>query len=149
MIVRFADPETDALQIVDGAKDFASRVAFQHLLPDAEWQLTAAIGRVVTLSGFTALVAEDDGRIVGGIGLLFAPFLWNPAITVADELFWWTAPDAPFRTAKTLLTEALALIDARGAVPTFRALATSPAGVDRAYRRMGLVPLETVYMRAC
>lgn len=145
MIVRPADFDTDALAIVEGAKDFASRVAFRSLLPADP---TEDIAQVMALDGLEVLVAEHDGRIAGGIGLMFAPYLWNRSILTADELFWWTASDAPFRTAVALLEAAFERIGVRGAVPVFRKLATSPEGVERAYMRKGLELVETVYMGA-
>lgn len=146
MIVRHADLDSDALAIDDGARDFVRRVAFRRLMPDDD-ALTGAVARILTLDGVEILVADDDGTIVGGIGLLFAPYLWNPGVLTADELFWWAAPDAPYRAAHKLFRAAMARIEERGAEPLFRALTTSPEGVDRMYRRAGLVPIEIVYAR--
>lgn len=144
--IRPADLERDALAIMAGAKDFAARVAFGDLLPQSEEGFTAAVGRIVTLPGVEILVVEHDEQIVAGIGLLYVPFLWNPDLTVADELFWWASKDAPYRAATALLTEAMTIIRGQGAVPMFRALSTSPQGVDRLYQRLGLMPIETAYV---
>lgn len=39
-------------------------------------------------------VAERDGELVGMIGLMVAPFLFNQARKFAVEIVWWVAPDA-------------------------------------------------------
>lgn len=143
--IRPADLEADALAIMDGARDFISRMEYRDFLP-AQADLAAAIGRILTLDQVETLVAEHDGGIVGGIGMLYAPHIWNPGLLVGDELFWWTAPDAPRTTALRLLRAARESARERGALLTFKKLTSSPDGVDRVYRRMGLRPAETVYM---
>ena len=146
ILIRKADMKEDALAIIDGAKDFASRVAFRDLFPKDHDAFVDAISRIMLLEGMELLVAEYDGEIVGGIGILYAPFTWNPARLAADELFWWAASNAPFRTAKLLIDEAWKRICDRDAIPMFHIMATSPQGVDRAYRKLGLEPMETTYM---
>lgn len=148
MKIRPADLELDALAIMDGAEDFVQRVAFDDLLPKDSDALQAALGRVLFLEGIEVMVVEHEGAIVAGIGLLYAPYLWNPEITVAEELFWWASQDAPYRAAKALIEAAMERVRAKDAVPAFRALTTSPNGVDRLYRRLGMKPIETVYMGA-
>ena len=39
-------------------------------------------------------VAERDGELVGMIGLMIAPFLFNQNRKFAVEIVWWVAPDA-------------------------------------------------------
>lgn len=39
-------------------------------------------------------VAEKDGELVGMIGLMVAPFLFNQNRKFAVEIVWWVAPDA-------------------------------------------------------
>lgn len=144
-IVRPADMERDALGIVEGLEDFKARVAFGHLLPDGD-DFVAVVGRVVSLDSMEVFVAESGGEIVGLLGLLFAPFLWNPELLTAEELFWWTRRDAPVTTALRLFRAARRRVEERGATPVFRSLETSPARVTRIYERAGMTPVETVYM---
>lgn len=145
--IRLADINTDALSIVDGARDFASRVAFRSLLPEDDQEFISAIGRIVTLECVEILVAEHESRVVGGIGISYIPFMWNPEKLVGEELFWWTSKNAPFRTGRMLIDEAMKRIDQKGAVPFFKSLETSPKGVARMYARMGLAPVETMFAR--
>ncbi len=37
-------------------------------------------------------VAEQDGELVGMVGLIFAPFLFNRDCLYATEIVWWVAP---------------------------------------------------------
>lgn len=147
LIIRTANVETDALAIMDGARDFAQRVAVRSLLPDDDEAFTAAVGRIVTLPNVEILVAEHEGHVVSGIGVGYSPYLWNPDLLVAEELFWWAVEGAPFRAAWKLLNEAMRHIDDKGAIPMFRALSTSPRGVERLYRKMGLELVETLFVR--
>ena len=147
MIIRLADLEKDALGIMDCARAFARAAPFQSLLPDDEG-LLKAISMVLTLDGTEVLVADVDGEVVGGLGVLYAPFTWNQDVLIADELFWWAQPHAPFRAASRLLETAVERAEAKGAVPIFHSMASSPDSVTRAYARFGLLPSETTYMRA-
>lgn len=119
---------------------------YREFLPDNDSDLSYAIGFVLNLPGMEVLLAERDGEVVGGIGLLFAPPLWNPKGLVMDELFWWAAEDAPQVAALRLIRTAMRMAKKRAAIPSFRSLSSSPPGVDRLYRVMGLRPVETVYM---
>ncbi len=144
-VIREADFDKDALAIVDGARDFADRVTFTHLFPTGDKEFTAAVGRIVTLPGVEILVADYEGKVVGGIGMLYAQYMWNPSKSVADELFWWAARDAPFRAAWYLIHEVMRRVRERKAIPMFRALMTSPPGVEQIYRKFGMGPLEIVF----
>lgn len=146
LTVRDADLSRDAAVIIEGARQFAARAPLRALLPDGTG-LVEAIGRVVTLEQVEIVVAEHAGEVVAGLGVAYIPHLWNQDVTVAEELFWWAFPGAPMRAGRAVFDEALRRMDARGAVPLFRALSTSPAGVDRMYRRAGLEAVETTYMR--
>ena len=146
VVVRPADLKADALSIYDGALAFISQMEFDAFLPDEG--LAYEIGRVLTLPGMEVLVAEHEGEIVGGIGLLFAPFLWNSTRLSMEELFWWAAPDAPTTTALRLLRATEKRREQVGAtIVTFKALTSSPKSIGRLYARMGLQPVDTSYMK--
>lgn len=122
---------------------------YRDFLPDSDEALMLALGRVLSQPGVTVLVAERGGEVIGGIGLLLAPQLWNPEIIAMEELFWWVAPEAPNVTALCLLRAARRLAQECGvAQVTFKSLTSSPPAIDRVYRRMGLRPVETAYMGA-
>lgn len=143
--MRVADIDNDALAIADGARDFANRVAFKSLFPKGR-DFNSAIGRIMELDELEVLLVEQNGKVVGGLGIAYSPYLWNPSLLIGDELFWWTAKDAPFRTGRSLFGEAMSRINEKGAMPVFRSLETSPKGVERLYRSFGMGPVETVFM---
>ena len=95
------------------------------------------------------LIAEDDGRAVGGIGILYAPHVWNPLLLSAEQIFWLVAEDAPFKTAWLLINDALRRMDEKKAIPTFRIPEKNSRSVGRILKRFGLVPIETVFTRTC
>jgi len=145
MIIRLADLEKDALAIVEGAKDFATRTPVNKLLQGQNY--IDAVTSIVTLDEFELIVAEHEGKVVGGIGLFYAPFLWNRDILIAEEHFWWTDKEAPFSTGMKLIKRAMENIDKRNAIPMFKTLSTSHKGVGKVYRKYGMEPVETLYMR--
>lgn len=144
MIVRPADLERDALAIMDGARDFVSRMGDRSFLPETEDGLTEAVAGLVTQPFVEVTVAEHDGRVVGGIGFSLTPHIWNPRRLFAEELFWWAAPDAPAFTAGRLIRHVRARY--RGHLGAMHALGTSPEGIHRLYRAMGFVPSSTAYL---
>ena len=145
MKIRPADLENDALAIMNGARDFASRIALRHLLPEDDADFIKAVGHIVSLDGMEVLLAEHEGRVVGGIGILYVPYMWNSAILIADEVFFWSDKQAPFGAAHKLFVEAMRRIEEKKAIPMFRTLTTSPPGVERLYRSFNLFPAETVF----
>lgn len=149
MIVRPADLEKDALAIMDGARDFVARMDYTAFLPETDEDFVASVGFLVTLPGFEILLAEHEGSVVGGIGLLFAPHIWNrKALTMAEQ-FIWCASDAPKTTFLRLMNAAEARRVEKGArLVEFVNLTSSPEGVGRVYRAMGLRKVQEGWMGA-
>jgi hypothetical protein len=146
MIIRAADLDCDMPALVKGAREFAERFTPFMALPDDDG-MVEVIARLATINGVEMLVNEHEGRVVGGAAMLYAPYLWNPSTTVAEELFWSTFQGAPMGTSSRLLDEIMMRAHEHGAVPMLKALVTSSPGVERAYRRRGLSPVETVFTR--
>ena len=144
MIIRTADLEKDALAILNGARDFTTRMSLRHLLPQDDAAFIDTVSRIVSLDGMEILVAEHEGRIVGGIGVLYIPYVWNSAILIAEELFFWSGK-ANYGTARKLFAESMRRIKERKAMPIFHKPTTSPPVVDRIYQSSGLIPTEMVY----
>lgn len=139
MIVRLADPERDALAIMDGARDFVARMEFTDAIPESDEGLIEAVARIVTLDGVEIAVAEHMERIVGGMGMFYTPYIWNPHILSGIELFWWTAIGSPHTTALALLRFVQKRMTERGVrLKEFGVLNSSPEGVTRIYAKMGL-----------
>lgn len=144
MIVRLANFDTDALDLLEASMDFVGRMAFQEF---ASENFAETVARNMTADFVEVAVAEDDGRIVGCLGMSYLPFFWNPEKLSAEELFFWTAKDAPKTAALRLIRFTMDRIRTRGrCLATFRRLETSPGALDRVYRKIGLQPVETTYM---
>lgn len=145
MLIREADLKKDALAIMDGARDFRKRVDFGSLFPQSDEAFIEAVSRIITLESVDILVAESKGIIVGGIGILFAPCLWDTKKLVGDVLFLCTLKNAPFRTAWLLIDQAMKRIHEKGAIPMIRAPEKN-RGMRKSLSRIGLKPIETLFM---
>jgi len=145
MIIRDANLDEDALAIAEGARKFAEKMPLGRLVSD---NVINEIAKMVTLPGVKIYIAEHNGTVVGGIGVLFAPYTWNNDVLIADELFWFVDDDAPYKTAILLFNAAMKEVNEKDAIPMFRALHESPRGVDKMYKKQGLKPVETLYVRA-
>jgi len=144
MIIRPATDD-DALAIMEGLQDFRSRMAFAGLMPESWDAGVEAVAGVLALDGVSVTVAERDGRVVGMIAMCYLPFLWDRERLMAEELFWWAAPDAPKSAALRLIRAALREAKARGAIAIFKRLTSSPEKLRSVYERCGLVEMETTY----
>lgn len=95
------------------------------------------------------LVAEDDGAVVGMVGLFAAPFLFNHEVTAAYEVVWWVNPDAQGNGAgKALLAAIEPACRAKGcqAIQMVH-LSSSPPQAAAIYERMGYTHTESSYTK--
>lgn len=145
-MIRSAILPDDRARILIGARDFVRRMNGAEFLPTAPDKFDAAVDRVIGLPGVEIYVGEVDGAIKGGIGVLYAPFLWNPEWPWADELFWWCAQDAPNSFALRLIRHADHEMRRRGVRGrTFAQMPSSPDALGAVYRNLGLHPAQTVW----
>lgn len=95
------------------------------------------------------LVAEFDGAIVGMVGLVVAPFMFNRGVRTAHEIVWWVEPDAQgFGVGKALLAAVEPACRAQGVVSIQMVhLANSPPQAAALYERMGFRLTETSYTK--
>lgn len=145
--IRPADFDTDALAIVNGAREFSQQTSL------ASWfrignEFVEDISKLMVLDNLEITVAEYEGKIVGGIGIVYVPFIWNHSILVGDELFWWTSSIAPFKTGTLLFDFAMKRIEEKGARPMFRSLDTSPKHIEQFYERRGLNKFESIFTKS-
>ncbi len=145
--IRAVDLSSDLPMVIDGMRDFIARMDYHEFLPDTYEDLIEGLTRLVNLDPIEILVAEYEGSIVGGIGMIYSPCIWNLKVSIAEELFWWVSKDAPLSTALRLLRHVNSKEAARGCkFMVFKSLTSSPETLDKVYRRMGLRPTETSYM---
>lgn len=95
------------------------------------------------------LVAEVDGQVVGMVGLLVAPFLFNTERTGAYEVVWWVNPDAQGQGAGKALLAAIepACKDAGCHAIQMVHLSSSPPQAAAIYERMGYAHTESSFTR--
>ena len=147
--IRQIDLNKDVKETVRGMRDFISRMDYNEFVAESDDELIACLQRLINLGCVTVTVAEHEGRLIGGIGMLYAPCLWNSHINTGEELFWWVDRNAPKATALKLLRAAKDQAKTIGCkYVTFKSLTSSPEGVDRVYRKMGMRPVEMSYMGA-
>ena len=147
MIIRVSDPVTDALEIMDGVRDFISRMDFTDCLPEDDAGIIDVVGNIVALEDVEVLVAEHEGKIVGILMMIYFPHLWNPKLINAEELLWWGSKDAPKTTGLRMLRFAKKRAKEKGAYfMTFTKLTCSPKNLGRVYERMGMREIETSYV---
>lgn len=101
------------------------------------------------LTDHVFLVAEDAGRIVGMVGVLIAPFVFNKHLTGAYEVVWWVDPEARgSRIAASLLAEMEQRSKDRGATRIQMVhMPNSPPQAAALYERLGYVHSETSYTK--
>lgn len=95
------------------------------------------------------LLAEDESGVVGMVGLVVAPFMFNNARRVAYEVVWWVNPEAQGRGAGKALLAAIepACKEAGCAAVVMVHLHNSPPQAAALYERMGFGLTETSYTK--
>lgn len=92
MIIRNAT-ENDLRRIVEMSERFYPHTSYAKLsgVPfSAEGVASVALGLIE--NGVMA-VAESDGQVVGMIGVVLVPFMFNPEFVHAGEIVWWVEPE--------------------------------------------------------
>jgi hypothetical protein len=149
-----ADKVADWEFILEGARHFAREVDFAEFLPRPFEgpKFEAAVKRIVDLAPVHVLLCgvetEDRVRIMGGLGFLVSPFLWNPDRLCTEELFWWAHPQAPAGVGSRLILgyrqRAKELTGADG-IWTAGLLATSPDRIRKVYESLGMKLLQVTF----
>lgn len=146
MNIREATREDFPAMVAMGRRFYES-TAFTKLAPFDEAS-TLQIGELLLAAG-VLLVAEHEGKAVGMVGLVIAPFLFNNAKRIAAEVMWWVDPDERNTGAGMALLRAVApACKAKGAdAVQMMTVESSPAHAGLAYRRLGFKPTETAYLK--
>jgi GNAT superfamily N-acetyltransferase len=96
------------------------------------------------------LVAEKEGTVVGITAALAYPMYFNPSKLVAQELWWYLAPDARGGPAAKLLFQTIEKwAKTKGAEAMFM-IALADERVDavaKVYKRNGYTPVERTYAK--
>lgn len=96
------------------------------------------------------LVAEnEDGRVIGMVGMMYAPFSFNEAHKMCAEVVWYVDPAEQRNGVGALLLDAIEPEGKKDGASVFQMfiLATSPAFAGEAYVRRGYVPAGNSYLK--
>lgn len=147
LTIRQASPLLDFPTVMEGAKAFAAHMDRWDILPpNGSKEQTDAAWDMMQMPGFTCLLAEEDGKLQGGIGYIIGPYIHDKTKLHADEFFWWAMPGANPRASMRLINEMFKHWSAAGVkVYTIHRLMNSPEGVDMVYRRKGATPVQVTY----
>lgn len=138
---------TDAPSILAmGARFFAST----HYTDFAGYDEDSALALIeaMTESG-VLLVAESGGVLVGCVGLMVVPFLFDQTKTIAAEVLWYVTPEAQGSgLGKALLAAVEPACRGKGCVAVQMIhLESSPPQAGALYERMGFALREHSYLK--
>lgn len=83
----------DVPQLVEMSRQFRAQSLYRTTFVDNPEQLAATITGLITGPSSVMLVLTAEDRLIGMIGLLLHPHLFD-AVMTAGELVWWVEPEA-------------------------------------------------------
>lgn len=146
MIVRDAT-QADIPRIVEMAREFYAISGYRDI---AEASIPSLAGlAIITMESGVMLVADDGGDVVGMACLYIEPYVFNPEVTIANEIAWWIEPS---HRGTLLAMKMMTAIHARCAEKEVKAirmavLKDSPPAAVGVYERLGYVKTDSHYMR--
>lgn len=85
--------ESDLRRIVEMSERFYPHTSYYlYSQIPLEAHDAALVAEAVMANG-CLMVAEVDGQVVGMIGVIFIPFMFNPKYIHAGEIIWWVEPE--------------------------------------------------------
>lgn len=138
--------EDDIPAIVAMSRKFYATTSYAEHAPMDD-ETVAALAR--QLMDSVMLVAEADGQVVGMVGLVVAPFMFNHSINAAYEVVWWVEPEAQGSGIGKQLLAAIdnACIARSASIVVMVTLASSPPQAAALYERAGYTHSETSYTK--
>lgn len=138
--------EDDLPAILAMSRKFYATTSYAALTPMDDHTVA---NLVFQLMDSVMLVAELEGRVVGMVGLVVAPFMFDRSINVAYEVVWWVEPEAQGAgVGKALLGAVEPACAERGASAVVMVhLATSPPQAAALYERAGFRHSESSFTK--
>jgi hypothetical protein len=134
--------------IFRGVSAFVERNIPASLISSGQGHLQEVGHSLLDENDMEIYLAEQAGKVVGGVAFRFNPYPWNPDHRVAEETFFWIDTDAPRMTVRSLMTFALERVKARGAtIAVMYSLASGGNGFGNFLFRLGFEPVQTSYVR--
>ena len=139
--------ESDLPELHAMAKQFYAETTYQEFSDYCDKSVDF-VARMMLDDG-VFLVAEGQDKLVGMVGLLVAPFMFNHAYKTAHEVLWWVDSDARNSGAGLGLLQAIEpACRGRGVIAIqMGVLSTSPPQAGMLYERMGYSISETSFTR--
>jgi GNAT superfamily N-acetyltransferase len=147
-MIRRANNE-DASAIVEMSKKFYVHTSYYNLSKiEMNVDDVSALARHLITSGLMH-VAELDGKVVGMIGVILVPFMFNADHVHAGEVIWWVDPEAQSAgIGKALLASIEGPAKAAGATHIQMVdLVTSGSHVAKLYEAFGYQLTERAYTK--
>jgi GNAT superfamily N-acetyltransferase len=147
-MIRRADND-DVGIIVEMSKKFYVHTSYYNLSKiEMNEEDVGALARHLISSGLMH-VAEVDGRVVGMIGVILIPFMFNADHVHAGEVIWWVEPEAQSAgIGKALLASIEGPAKAAGATHIQMVdLVTSGSHVAKLYEAFGYQLTERAYTK--
>ncbi len=147
MIVRDAKG-ADFQSLLSLGEKFYSTTKYVDVAPYA-WDTAAVLFDLLLREGVFLVAENSDGLIVGMVGLLVLPFMFNAGALSAHEIVWYVDPAERSRGAGMALLKAVEpACRERGAdMIQMMHLSTSNDATGRVYERMGFRHSESSYMK--
>jgi hypothetical protein len=136
-----ADKDADMEDVLDIAAAFWDNLDLDHVF-DFE-----SVAATIRMEQVAVWLAEDLDLVVGGVGVLITPWLWNHRVMYMEELFLWAYDYAPKTTALRLMRHVMRIADDSMGRVTFHAMRTSPDKLENVYGRFGLKPEQRSFTK--
>lgn len=137
----------DESQLLDMGAEFYAVTAYPERAP-YDRETVRELIRLMHQGVF--VVADCDGVLLGMVGLIVTPFLFNASVLSAHEVMWWVDPAAVGNgIGGRLLSAAETVARERGAViMQMIHLPASPPAAAKLYERAGFTQSEVSYTKA-
>ena len=138
---------SDLAKIVGMAERFYATTCYSNWAgfdPDTAFGLSVNL-----LENHVLLVAEHEGEVVGMVGLVVAPFMFNANCRSAHEVVWWVNPEAQGAGIGRELLAAIepACKEAGAQMIQMVMMANSPPQAQALYERFGYGHSETSFSK--
>lgn len=145
-IRRATQYDTDA--IVDMGAQFYATTSYASFAPYDETS-AAVLVQMMRDSGILLVAENEDGRVIGMVGLVVVGFHFNQSVRTAHEVMWWVEPRHRDTGAGLSLLRAVddACVEQGVTAAQMMTLATSPPQAALLYERLGYTHSETSYTK--
>ncbi len=137
----------DLSSIMEMADKFYQNTHYKGIA-EFDYNAVAYLSKILIETG-VVLVAESDGKLVGVVGLILVPFMFNPSKIGAHEIIWWVDPKHQGSGIGMELLKAVepACLEMKADYIQMALLPNSPPKAETLYRVLGYNHSETAYTK--